>query len=285
MSMWKNKKIKCALAAAGAAAILLTAVGQPLQVYAGVKDESTYDSKVEGSEKTYYRTIATNYHAGSIVGMVSTTLAPDMEKAANINQDGRSKGYEPVLYINDFKWDSDERRAADKVAQEMNGTLVSMLDVQLFRWEVTSFASVHDAGAPVTFVAGIPEKSHKDGNEYWVLRDDDREFAMVRVHNGEVTVLKDEDTDWKTITFTTDKFSAYGLMFAPAGEIDRYLSGQNGTETKEQPAAGAAAAPAQPAGAATAPAPASGGAKAGDELDEVPKTGDILWELEYGCAR
>lgn len=282
MSIWKNKKVKCALAVAGAATMLLTAMGQPLQVYAGVKDESTFDSKVEGSEKTYYRTIATNYHAGSIVGLVSTTLAPDMEKAANINQDGRSKGYEPVLYINDFKWDSDERKAADKVAQEMNGTLVSMLDIQLFRWEISAFASVHDAGAPVTFVAGIPEKSHKDGNEYWVLRDDDREFAMVRVHNGEVTVLKDEDDDWKTITFTTDKFSAYGLMFAPAGEIDKYLSGQSGTQTKDQAASGQTPAPAQttPAAAGTA-----GSAKASDELDEVPKTGDILWEIEYGYVK
>lgn len=282
MSIWKNKKVKYALAAAGAAAMLLAAVGQPMQVYAGVKDESTFDSKVEGSEKTYYRTIATNYHAGSIVGLVSTTLAPEMEKAANINQDGRSKGYEPVLYINDFKWDSDERRAADKVAQEMNGTLVSMLDIQLFRWEVSAFASVHDAGAPVTLVAGIPEKSHKDGNEYWVLRDDDREFAMVRVHNGEVTVLKDEDDDWKTITFTTDKFSAYGLMFAPAGEIDKYLSGQSGAQTKDQAASGQTPAPAQPTPAATGTAD---GAKAADELDEVPKTGDILWELEYGYVK
>lgn len=279
MSIWKSRRFKRALAAAGAAAVVFSSAGGPVQVSAEVKDESTYESRVEGSEKTYYRTIATNYHAGSIPGMVSTTLAPEMEKAANITQDGKSKGHEPVLFINDFKWDSDERRAADKAAQEMNGTLVAMLDVQLFRWEVSFFAGVHDAGTPVTFVAGIPEKSHKDGNEYWVLRDDGREFAMVRVHNGEVTVLKDQDDDYKTITFTTDKFSAYGLMFAPAGEIDKYINAQKGGEKKENAPAAQTAAQTP---ATAAPSGSRGAAGAGDELDEVPKTGDILWELEYG---
>ena len=159
----------------------------------------------------------------------------------------------------------------------MNGTLVAMLDIQLFRYEVVSYAPVHDAGTTVTLIAGIPEKSHKDGNEYTVIKDDGREFAMVRVHNGEVTVLKDQDNDPKTITFQTDKFSGYGLMYAPAGEIDKYLGNSTSNQTQAQTQ------PSQPAGQPAQSSQAAGTDKG--ELDDVPKTGDILWEIEYGYVK
>lgn len=269
-------------AAAGIAAALVLGGTSPLITRAEVQDESTYKSEVKGSEETFYRTIATNYHAGSILGLVSKTTAQDMEIAAGITPEGKSQGFEPVLFVDDFKWDSDERKAADKAAQDMNGTLVAMLDIQLFRYEVSSFVSVHDAGKTVTLVAGIPPKSHKDGNEYTVIQDDGREFAMVRVHNGAVTVLKDQDTDPKTLTFQTDKFSAYGLMYAPKGEIDKYLGNTSQTqEPQDNTSQGTAAQqPPQESPEAANPAPAPGAAD--DELDEVPKTGDVLWELEYG---
>lgn len=39
------------------------------------------------------------------------------------------------------------------------------------------------------------------------------EFAIIRVHDGEATVLKDLDNDPKTITIETDKFSLYTLVY------------------------------------------------------------------------
>lgn len=260
MKIQTNNKGRFALSLA----LLLTVVSAlPFYVKAGVEDESTYNSWVTGTNQTYYRTIATNYHAGSIVGMVSKTSAADMETAVRITVDDKKLGYEPVLFINDMDWKSDERKLAEQTAKELNGTLVAMLDVQLFRYEVSAFAPVHDTAIPVTMIAGIPESSQKDGNKYTVLTDY-REYAMVRVHNGEVTVLKDLDDDLRTLTFETDKFSAFGLIYTPIGEVDKYL----GNQTNAVPEA----------------APASTPAAENDnsELDDVPKTGDILWEIEYG---
>ena len=276
MNILRNKKGMAAVAA-GLAVVMMAAVIGPVVTHAEVVDESTFDSSVQGTNETFYRTIATNYHAGSIVGLVTRTSAADMDKAANLTDADKAKGYEPVLFVDDFDWNNEDRKTADKVAQQMNGTLVAMLDIQLFRYEVVSYAPVHDAGAAVTMIAGIPEKSHKDGNEYTVIKDDGREFAMIRVHNGEVTVLKDQDNDPKTITFQTDKFSGYGLMYAPAGEIDKYLG--NSTSSQNTPPAAPSQSAGQPAQSGQT-APADKG-----ELDDVPKTGDILWEIEYGYAK
>jgi len=263
--MWKG------MAAAFMAVAIIAAVIQPFSAYAGVKDESTFDSAVKGTNTTYYRTIATNYHAGNILGLVTLSTADEMIKAANITSDEQSQGYEPVLYVNIFPWDSSERKAVEKVVNEMNGTLVAMVDIQLFRYELLSFQSVNNAGSSVKMIAGIPEKSATiDGTQYTVLKDDGREFAMIRVHNGEVSVLRDQDSDQKTITFQSDKFSAFGLIYAPAGEIDRYLG------NTESPASQQTDSVTENAGTASGTAAADN-----SEWDEVPKTGDIRYEIEY----
>ena len=76
----------------------------------GLEDQSTYESSVKGTDQTYYRTIATNYHAGSITGMVSLTTAADMDVAAGITNDMKKQGYEPVFYIADLDWNSADRK-------------------------------------------------------------------------------------------------------------------------------------------------------------------------------
>lgn len=273
MNLWKKGFGKCMLT------VSLTAMAagfcwKPVLVKAEVTDESTYDSSVAGSSQTYYRTIATNYHAGSIPGLVTITTAADMETAVGIGAPEKSKGYEPVLFVADYDWKSDERKLADRTAQEMNGTLVAMLDIQLFRYEDTWFAPVTKTEIPVKLVAEIPEKSHKDGNEYTVLTDY-REYVMIRVHNGEVTVLKDLDDDLRTLTFETDQFSAYGLAYIPIGAADEHGYGTSSTaaESFGQNDTQAVSESGQSA---------LGTAAAEEELDEVPKTGDILWDIEYG---
>lgn len=40
-----------------------------------------------------------------------------------------------------------------------------------------------------------------------------RTFSIVRVHDGIVTVLKDEDSDPNTITFSTNQFSTYAIVY------------------------------------------------------------------------
>ena len=249
------------------ALILAIASVIPLSVKAGVVDESTYSNEVVGSDKKYYRTIATNYHAGNVLGLVSITTAADMETAANITKDDKHLGFEPVLFVDDFAWDSDETRLIKKKAEELSATLVTVVDVQLFRWEVSSFEAVKESAIPVRLITGIP-KTYMDADaaQRDVLKDY-RDYAMIRVHDGEVTVLKDLDDDLNTLTFETDKFSAFGLIFTGEGVIDDYLGNTASTADTTNTTN---ADPSKPAPAANT------------ELDDVPKTGDILYEIEYG---
>lgn len=46
------------------------------------------------------------------------------------------------------------------------------------------------------------------------LRAENRTFAMVRLHNGETALLEDLDNSADTITFSSDKFSVYVIVYA-----------------------------------------------------------------------
>lgn len=64
--------------------------------------------------------------------------------------------------------------------------------------------------APVSFVMSTP--AGYDGNVY--------DFAVVRIHDGAVSILPDLDSDPATITFATDRFSAYGIIYAEKGKLN-----------------------------------------------------------------
>lgn len=58
---------------------------------------------------------------------------------------------------------------------------------------------------PIPIVISIPDNLKGTGN---------RVYAIIRVHNGEVTVLKDMDNNPDTITIETDLFSTYAIVYA-----------------------------------------------------------------------
>ena len=51
------------------------------------------------------------------------------------------------------------------------------------------------------------------------LRAENRTFAMVRLHDGEATLLEDLDNSPDTITFLSDKFSVYVLVYTDAAVL------------------------------------------------------------------
>ncbi|MDO4304154.1 MAG: InlB B-repeat-containing protein [Bacillota bacterium] len=53
-----------------------------------------------------------------------------------------------------------------------------------------------------------------------------RDFAVIRVHNGEAVILNDLDTDEDTVTFETNLFSAYALLYCD-------VSGNGGVNNSE----------------------------------------------------
>ncbi len=61
--------------------------------------------------------------------------------------------------------------------------------------------NIKELTEPMEVVIEIPDDIYKSG----------RVYSIIRVHNGEASVLPDLDDDPKTITFKTDKFSAYAI--------------------------------------------------------------------------
>lgn len=67
----------------------------------------------------------------------------------------------------------------------------------------SSVKKVTDINKPITVTVAVPAE----------LRRSNREFVVLRVHNGAVAVLSDQDSAANTVTFATDKFSTYVLAY------------------------------------------------------------------------
>lgn len=83
-------------------------------------------------------------------------------------------------------------------------TVGKYLDITLWKKVGSKSASkVSNINSPITVTVTIPEE----------LRNRSREFVIMRVHEGVVSVLEDQDSATNTVTFMTDRFSTYALAY------------------------------------------------------------------------
>ena len=80
------------------------------------------------------------------------------------------------------------------------------LDIEILKTTENAKTNVTQLSKEIKLTLTIPE----------YLRAENRTFAMVRLHNGETTLLEDLDNSADTITFRSDKFSVYVLVYADA---------------------------------------------------------------------
>ncbi len=64
--------------------------------------------------------------------------------------------------------------------------------------------AVTQLGKEISLTIEVPDSLKADG----------RTFAIVRLHDGKADILSDTDSDANTITFKTDKFSVYAIVYA-----------------------------------------------------------------------
>lgn len=110
---------------------------------------------------------------------------------------------------------TDTVSASDKQAVESiaNGfTVGEYIDIELLKqigdrpWE-----NIHETKKPIRITIDIPQR---------LLGVEGREFAIARVHNGSAEFLKDLDSDPATITFETNEFSTYAILYRDPGTPD-----------------------------------------------------------------
>ncbi|MDE7436592.1 MAG: hypothetical protein K2N01_12340, partial [Lachnospiraceae bacterium] len=83
-------------------------------------------------------------------------------------------------------------------------TLGMYVDISVFiRVGTGGWDAVTSTREPVEVVIGIPEE----------LREEGREFYIIRSHEGEYAFLEDTDGEPDTITISTDRFSAYAIAY------------------------------------------------------------------------
>lgn len=83
-------------------------------------------------------------------------------------------------------------------------TVGEYLDITLWK-KIGSSAEkkVTSTSHPIAVTVAVPDR----------LRGGGREFVILRVHNGSVALLEDEDSAANTVTFETDRFSTYVLAY------------------------------------------------------------------------
>ena len=106
----------------------------------------------------------------------------------------------------------DAQTVLTNAVMSTGATLAYVVDVSLnVEEDGIPVGSVHELSSPVTLAVEAP--SGIDGNLY--------DFAVIRIHgDGSVTVLPDLDNDPKTITFATDRFSIFAVVYNTKGSFD-----------------------------------------------------------------
>ena len=105
----------------------------------------------------------------------------------------------------------------ESAAAQAGGTVVSVMEFYLNKTtpDGAVLGQLTDLEAPIEVKLSAPDSV--DGNAY--------DFAMVRIHDGQTSILPDIDDDPTTITFLTDKFSAYAIIYGEKGSFDQYKTG------------------------------------------------------------
>ncbi len=105
----------------------------------------------------------------------------------------------------------DDKETSVKEANNKGYTIAEYLDITLLKEYLTQGTNerIHETPKALTFVFDIPEE--------FINKDPDvvRTFYVGRVHgdDNEFTWLDDKDTDPKTVTIATDRFSTYVLAY------------------------------------------------------------------------
>lgn len=248
MSNWKKR-------AAGVGALALAALiafAAPSTAMAWeLNGESTEVNEIKTKNpSSLITTIQTNYHAQGITGFVVETPSTTIDSILGITKEQQAADGRGVIYIANTTCGELAQKAFDAEVAKVNGEILWLFDIQLFKYADNWYEPMTQLSAPIKMAIGIGESERSAQYDY----------AMIGLHDGVTTLLKDLDDDEWTITFESSKFSTYAMIRYPKGTAPAEKPAENKAAKAPQTASGA-----QTNGAQVA---ASG------ELDEVPKTGD-----------
>ena len=117
-------------------------------------------------------------------------------------------------------WLESSRGVTDADAAAIAGalgdwTLAEEIDLALFYKVDGKTVQVHEANEPLVVSLTLPDSTTGDTSKKT------RSYEVIRVHDGKASVIPSSfDADAKTLTFETDRFSAYAVAYKDATEND-----------------------------------------------------------------
>lgn len=102
-------------------------------------------------------------------------------------------------------------------------TVGQHLDIGLFKVIGGNRSAISETAQKITITIAVPESlKSADGGRT-------RTFAVIRVHNGQVQLLEDLDSNEDTITIATDRFSTYTIVYRDGADNGNGNGGNGGT--------------------------------------------------------
>ena len=115
-----------------------------------------------------------------------------------------------------------DKQAAEEAVLTSKYTLGMYLKIDLIKKiNGQQVGKITEINSPIRITIEIPEN----------LRNNNRKFVIVRVHNGVAEILEDIDNDPDTITIMTDRFSTYAIAYKDGQQGGRPGGQNNGTGT------------------------------------------------------
>ena len=133
--------------------------------------------------------------------IIAEHLTPE-EKAAIANGDN----LDVILVVEDAgeNVSAADKQVTENVLVNTEYTLGMYLNIDLIKLiNGQQVGKITELNSPIRVTIEIPEE----------LRSANRDFAIVRVHDGAAEILEDVDSDPDTITIVTDKFSTYSIAY------------------------------------------------------------------------
>lgn len=173
-----------------------------LQGYIGIAVNNQYaDSQQETGDGSFYSNPTISNFKEVFDSVISEEELLDIFEGEKVNLSfniARSKKY--IL--------PDEKKTVDSIAKQNSYEVGDYFDVMLLKSVQGKSSLITELGTECEIVLQLPEE----------LKGNDRQYAIVHVHENsdgtiEKRVLKDLDNNPDTITFRTDKFSAFAIVY------------------------------------------------------------------------
>ena len=171
--------------------------------------------------ETLVSTIGTVNTSSSVSSVAMATSRTNVNAAAGLTSDMAAAGQSVILTVADSQCGELARQAIQNAAASLRSSVAAILEIDLDIYQANGALEreVTQLSSPVQIVISTPSNVENPANY---------DFAIVRIHDSVVDILPDLDNDSQTITFATDRFSVYAVIYGEKGSFDAFAASAAG---------------------------------------------------------